>query len=191
MVEPAGPPSPSDDDSGPPEPLSQRDRRRLLFYALARPSLTTVVLVVVYFLVPLDHVGDISGALTLAAGIGVVLVLGWWQIRKILAAEYPMVQAIEALTTVVAFYLVLFATVYFRMSVVNAASFGAPLTRIDALYFCLVVFATVGFGDIVAVSQIARVAVSVQIVANLVLLALGIRVLSAAVRWRRRHRGDS
>lgn len=190
MVGPAGPPSPSDDESGRPELLSERDRRRLLFFAVARPSLTALVLLVVYFLVPLDHVGDISGVLTLAAGIGVVLVLGWRQIRKIMTARYPAVQAIEALITVVAFYVVLFAAVYFRMSVVSAGSFGEPLTRIDALYFCLTVFATVGFGDIVAVSQSARATVSGQMVANLVLIAVGIRVLAAAVQWRRHHRGD-
>ena len=52
-----------------------------------------------------------------------VVGLGWWQLRRIMASEYPGAQAVEALTTVVAFYLMLFATVYFRMSVVSAGSF--------------------------------------------------------------------
>jgi len=189
MVEAAGSPSPPDDASGRPEPLSRRDRRRIVFYALARPSLTTVGLLVVYFVVPLDHVGDLSAAVAIAAGLLVVVALGWWQLHRIMASEYPGAQAIEALTTVVAFYLMLFATVYFRMSVVSAGSFDEPLTRIDALYFCLTVFATVGFGDIAAVSQPARVVVSVQMIANLILIAAGIRVLSAAGQWRRRQRG--
>ncbi len=190
MAEPTGPASPGDKESGLPGNLSRRDRRRLVVSALARPSLIAVVLLVVYFLIPLDHVGDISGALTLFAGIAIVVVLGWWQIRKIMAAEYPAAQAIEALTTVVAFYLVLFATVFYRMSVVNPGSFDEELSRIDALYFCLTVFATVGFGDIVPVGQAARVVVSVQMVLNLIFIALGLRLVTAAVQWRRRHRRD-
>ncbi|MFZ2527185.1 MAG: potassium channel family protein [Rhodococcus sp. (in: high G+C Gram-positive bacteria)] len=189
MTEPPGPPVPTSDESGRPERLSRRDRRRILVRALARPALIALVLVFVYFLLPLDHVGDLTAAFALAAGIVVVIALGWWQIRRIMAAEYPAVQAIEALTTVVVFYLVLFATVFFRMSVVNPGSFDEPLSRIDALYFCLTVFSTVGFGDIAAVSQAARVVVTVQMVLNLILIALGIRLVTAAVQWRRRHRG--
>ena len=178
MTEPPGPPVPTSDESGRPERLSRRDRRRILVRALARPALIALVLVFVYFLLPLDHVGDLTAAFALAAGIVVVIALGWWQIRRIMAAEYPAVQAIEALTTVVVFYLVLFATVFFRMSVVNPGSFDEPLSRIDALYFCLTVFSTVGFG-----------VVTVQMVLNLILIALGIRLVTAAVQWRRRHRG--
>ena len=77
------------------------------------------------------------------------------------------------------------------MSVVAADNFSEPLSRIDAIYFCLTVFATVGFGDISAESEAARAVVSVQMVANLVFFAVGIRLLAAAVQWRRRSRGDT
>lgn len=172
---------------GPPSP---RDRRRLILTALVRPTLTALVLLIVYFVVPLDRVESISGVLTLAAGFVVVLLVSAWQVRKILAAEYPALQAIEALTAVLSVYIVVFAAVYFRMSVVGPGNFDEPLSHIDALYFCLTVFTTVGFGDITAESELARAVVSVQMVGNLIFLALGIRLLTAAVQWRRRHRGD-
>ena len=49
------------------------------------------------------------------------------------------------------------------------------------------VFATVGFGDISAVSSVARVLVTVQMVGDLVLIGLVLRVFMTAVdRGRRR-----
>jgi len=167
-----------------------RERRRLILIAVARPTLTAFVLVGVYFVVPVEHVRSTSEVLSLVGGALVVLLVGWWQIRRILASEYPVVQGVEALTTIVSVYLVVFATLYLRMSVAHPGNFTEPLSRIDALYFCLTVFSTVGFGDIAASTGAARAVVSAQMVANLIFLALGIRLLTAAVQWRRRSRGD-
>ncbi|MEU5842647.1 ion channel [Rhodococcus sp. NPDC047139] len=167
-----------------------RERRRLILSAVVRPTFTAFVLVGAYFVVPFEHVRSISEILTLVGGCTAVLLVGWWQIRRILASEYPALQAVEALTTTVALYLVVFAALYLSMSVARPDSFTEPLSRVDALYFCLTVFSTVGFGDITAATGTARAVVSAQIVANLVLLALGIRLVTAAVQWRRRSRGD-
>ena len=75
-------------------------------------------------------------------------------------------------------FLVLFAaSTYFVMERASAASFTEPLTRTDALYFAVTVFSTVGFGDISAKSEAARVVLIVQMLADLALLGAGIRVL--------------
>lgn len=166
---------------------SPRERRRSILITLLRTTTTASILVLIYFVVPLDRVEGISAALTLAAGLVAVLIIGAWQVHRILTAEHPGLQAVEALTTVVTIYLLVFAAVYFRMSVVSPAGFDEPLSTVDAFYFCLSVFSTVGFGDITAVSEATRAVVSVQMVGNLVFLALGIRLLTAAVQWRRRH----
>lgn len=162
----------------------------MILSAVARPALTALVLLSVYFVVPLDRVTGVSDVLFLVGGGVVVLLVGGWQVHRILAAEYPAVQAIEALISVVSLHLVLFATVYLRMSDVDPDNFTEPLSRTDAIYFCLTVFATVGFGDIAAESESARAVVSVQMVANLIFFAVGVRLLTAAVQWRRRSRGD-
>ena len=65
----------------------------------------------------------------------------------------------------------------------DAAAFNVPsLTRTDALYFTLTIFSTVGFGDIHATSQTARAVVMAQLVLNLILYGLGLRMLTQAVQ---------
>jgi Ion channel len=57
----------------------------------------------------------------------------------------------------------LFASAYITMANANPANFSThPLTRTDALYFTVTVFTTVGFGDITAASQSARLVVARQ-----------------------------
>ena len=63
----------------------------------------------------------------------------------------------------------------------SAANFTQPLTRTDALYFSVTVFTTVGFGDIAAKSETARVVLIVQMLADLALLGAGAWVLLGAV----------
>lgn len=83
------------------------------------------------------------------------------------------------------FYVVAFATTYYLFSEYDSGSFNEYLTRVDALYFCLTVFTTTGFGDIAADSQGARIAVSIQMASTLVLLGLGLRFLNLLINQRR------
>ena len=55
------------------------------------------------------------------------------------------------------------------------------LTRTDSLYFTVTIFATVGFGDISAASEAARILVTVQMILDLIVLGLGIRIFVSAV----------
>jgi len=100
-------------------------------------------------------------------------------------------RAFETLGLIIPFYLLLFASTYFLMERAAAASFTQSLTRTDALYFSVTVFATVGFGDIAAKSETARVVVIVQMLADLALLGAGARVLLGAVRLGRQRAGTA
>ena len=68
------------------------------------------------------------------------------------------------------------------MGGISEANFNEPLTRTDALYFTVTVFATVGFGDIVATTEGARVLVMGQMVAGIVIIGLGARIIVDAVK---------
>jgi voltage-gated potassium channel len=167
--------------------------RRLMLRAALRSLLIATALVVLYYLLPLDHKWDADTAVRLSLGLLVFAGVMVWQVRSIAGSRYPALRAAEALGLIIPLYLLLFASTYFLMERATEASFTEPLTRTDALYFTVTVFATVGFGDITAKSETARVVVIVQMLADLALLGAGIRVLVGAVhrgRERRSGTGD-
>jgi hypothetical protein len=171
--------------------LGAAERRRLIAVALLRSLATAVVLVALYYLLPLDRIPSIPLAWLLAIGLVVLLAVSSWQVRSIISAKHPAVRAIGALATTVPLFLLLFAATYFLMAKTSPASFSDHLTRTDALYFTVTTFSTVGFGDITAVSESARLVVTAQMILDLLLLGLGIRVFIGAVqRGRQRANPD-
>ena len=87
--------------------------------------------------------------------------------------------------------LVAFAATYFLTERANGAYFSQPLTRSSALYFSMTVFSTVGFGDITAKADPARLIVTAQMFFDLILLGFGARVFLGAVKLgRQRHAPD-
>ncbi|WP_040787170.1 potassium channel family protein [Nocardia pneumoniae] len=164
---------------------SAADRRRVLRRGLLSPVVTITALLLAYFSLPFTHVSDIHTLVLLLLGLVTVCAVGAWQIRQVLRAADPVAQALQALAATFGFYLVGYATVYAVMSDTSPGDFSEPLTRVAALYFCVTVFTTVGFGDIVATSEVSRVVVLTQMLGNLVLIGLVLRLLVIAVRFRR------
>jgi hypothetical protein len=165
-------------------------RRRLSIRNAQRPGIAAGgsgwPLVALYYLLPLDHIRNVP--VTLAVGLVILLAVTVVQLRIIVKARYPAVRAIEALAATVPLFLLLFASAYIAMTSANPANFSThPLTRTDALYFTVTVFTTVGFGDITAASQSARLVVTVQMLLDLVALGLVVRALVGAVQLARQQ----
>lgn len=171
--------------------LPPAQRRRLIYRTVLRSLLITTVLLVLYYLLPLDRPWNADTGVRLLAGLLVFAGVMVWQVRAIADARYPELRAVQALGLILPLYLVLFASTYFMMERTSAASFTQPLTRTDALYFTVTVFATVGFGDITPKSEAARVVLIVQMLADLAILGAGIRVLLGAVQHARQQRSDT
>ena len=158
---------------------------------MLRGLAVTTVLVVLYYLLPLDRPWDTDTAARILIGLLVFAGLTVWQVRAIAGSRYPGLRAAEALGFIIPFYLLLFASTYLVMERAAAANFTEPLTRSDALYFSVTVFTTVGFGDIAAKSETARVVLIIQMLADLALLGAGARVLLGAVQRGRHRRSDT
>jgi hypothetical protein len=150
--------------------------------AVLRPTLAATSLVILYFVLPLGERFAGVTAVLLVAGLLGVAGLVMWQARAIARADHPRLRAIEALATSVPLFVLLFAAAYYLMGTSRPGSFSEPLTRTDALYFTITVFATVGFGDIVPRSEPARVLTMVQMVGDLLVLGLAARYLLGAVQ---------
>ncbi|MDI1462802.1 potassium channel family protein [Catellatospora sp. KI3] len=159
---------------------------------LVRWLLSTAILVAVYFIVPTDRGSGVwelvARVLFSLVGIVVVAVLIVRQINRHLGDdETPLLGLLNALTAGVLF----FALADYVVAVGAPGSFVDLQTRVDALYFALSTLITVGFGDVHAQGQQARVLLILQMVFNTVVIAAGVSVLShqLAARARERHRG--
>jgi len=177
--------SPAAPQQGPPSPGK-------IIRALLRAVGSTAVLVIIYYLLPLDHTARWAASTMLVIGLLALIALVTFQVRTIIASSFPGLRAVEALATSVPLFLLLFASIYLVMAANSASNFSQPMTHTNALYFTVTVFATVGFGDITAKTDAARLVVTVQMIADLILLGVGARVILGAVtRGRQRQSQDA
>jgi len=160
---------------------SGRHAWRLGLLLLCRMTLSVSALLLAYFLIPTRNTRSADWPWLLLE-LGVFGVVVGVQVPAIVKAKYPILRAIEALAIVVPLYLLIFARVYLSNSLGDPSVFNQPLDKTTALYFTVTVFATVGFGDIVAQANSMRALVTVQMLLNLVLLGLVIRLLTASAR---------
>jgi voltage-gated potassium channel len=168
--------------------LDRRAQKRLLLHSGVRITLSIAAMFVLYAILPDAHTSSLRAIVELLLGLVAFAVLLGWQIRRILVATYPGLQAIEALALALAVLIVVFAYSYLSLSRANAGNFSEPLDHVTAVYFTVVTFGTVGFGDIVPRTDATRVLVTVQIVLDLVLLAGIARTIVFAAKLGARRR---
>jgi voltage-gated potassium channel len=159
-----------------------------IVWAVVRIVASTTVLVTAYYLLPPDHSSTPVAVTILAIALLVFLGLVAFRIRSIIRSPFPGMRAVEALATSVPLFLLVFSSTYVVMAAISASNFGGRLTHTDGLYFAVTVFSTVGFGDITAKSQAARLVVTGQMVSDLVILGLAIKVIVGAVSRARQPR---
>jgi hypothetical protein len=158
-----------------------------------RGLLALAGVLVAYYAVPVGEVPSdwdvVLAALGLIAGLGALVFVAVRQVR--LLAHYeagdPGVR-LDVLVLVVVVVVPLFSLGYYAIEQGDARQFADLATKTDALYFTLSTLATVGFGDVHAMGELARVLVSVQIVFNLVFVAAVVSVLTTQLRARAAER---
>jgi len=164
-----------------PTPPPDAEARRPARVELATVVAATAGLVVLYAVFPLDGRGWIFGVL-----LGVFVLVGlapmtvWWA-RQIVRSRRPVQLALEGLLVLLTVLIVGFSATYYAMEEHGPGDFESLNTKIDAFYFTVTTLATVGFGDITALSQRAKVIVSIQMLFDLAFIGVVIRVLSWAV----------
>jgi hypothetical protein len=75
--------------------LTPAQRRRLITRGLLRALAGTVVLVALYFLLPLDRIDSVPLEVSLAVALLVLLGVSIWQVRAITRAAHPGVAPSE------------------------------------------------------------------------------------------------
>jgi hypothetical protein len=151
-------------------------------WTVARVAVSAAALIAIYYLLPMDRFTAPMAITVLVIGLACFVALIAFQVRLIIKSPFPGLRAAEALGTSVPFFLLLFAGTYVVLAELSAENFGEGLSHTDGLYFTVTVFSTVGFGDISAKSEGARLVVTGQMIADLIILGLAIKLLVGAAR---------
>jgi hypothetical protein len=154
-------------------------------HVVARSLITAVLVVALFAVLPVDAAQSTSSLVVLTAGLVLLVLLVGVRVRQILHDTRPRLRAAEGLALVVPLFVALFAWTYLLLSQAEPAAFSEPLDRVGAAYFTLSILSTVGFGDISAQNDLARLLVSAQIVLTFTLLAGVVRLILDAGRSRR------
>lgn len=156
----------------------------------ARSILGLVAILVLYFTAPVE--GDKSTvrlvldiAIT-GVAVAVVAMVTIREFRRMQGGEALRLTGAQLLI-VLEIVLVVFSSTYYALARHATQEMSGIHTRVDALYFTATTIATVGYGDIHSVGQLARVINTVQLVFDIVFLAVFVRLISSAASQRQAH----
>jgi len=156
--------------------------RRHVFLTGVRAAATGLLVLVVYFIVPVSNKPHTSVVFRLAVGLAFFVAILVYEVRAILRATRPLLRAADAMALVIPVFIVVFAWTYLTMARSSPHTFSQPLDRVSALYFAVTLFSTVGLGDIAPVTNAARLVVTTQMMLDLVVIAVVVRLIFGAAR---------
>ncbi len=156
--------------------------RREIVWTAVRAVVGAAALLWAYYLLP-ESMERTAGVMLRVAIVAVlVAVVLWWQLRAITTAALPILRAVDALAVTVTLMVVGFARLYLQISQRDPRTFNQVLDHTSALYFTLTTLTTVGYGDIHARTDGARIAVMIQMVFNVVVVGASVKLILATAR---------
>lgn len=164
--------------------LDTSQRRRAIFRTGATILVAFAFILGAFYSLPFDHLSGERSVVRLTVVVALVGAVFVWQIRRISVAEVPELKAVEALGIVICVFLVGFSIVYLSMSHAHVHTFSQSLDHTQALYFTISVFSTVGFGDITPKTDAARLVVAGQMLLDLLIIGVVVRMIFTAARSR-------
>jgi hypothetical protein len=156
--------------------LGKDELRRAIALTIARSILLFSAVIYLYYVFPFG-----GGTMNSTAWIRLVLGIAFFGLtvflvaRKVWNAKHPQLGAVEALAVAFPRFICVYAGVYLGLSHQNPAAFSEVLTHTSSLYFTVVTFGTVGFGDIRPVTDLARLVVTSQILIDVLFIAFVVR----------------
>jgi voltage-gated potassium channel len=160
-----------------------RDRR-------VRSLVSLAAVLVFYFVVPIEShastarlVANVLIALLCVALVSLITVREFRRMQLGMDLKFTGGQ----LLIVLEILLVVFSLTYFSLAIHGHDQMSGLHTRVDALYFTATTIATVGYGDVHSVGQLARVINTVQLVFDVLFIAAFVRLLSRAAALHERE----
>lgn len=156
------------------------DRRRGIVRLLA----IALGLAVVYAVLPIQEDSWWVGVLVAFVVVVAIVPVTVRRVNAIATSSRPLFAAAEAIVIVVAMLVFAFSTSYLAINR-SSGQFTGLETKVDAVYFTITTLSTVGYGDIHASGQLARIVVTLQMLADVTVLALSVRTIVGTARQRR------
>lgn len=164
--------------------LPARERRLVLARTVVAVAALDLGLLLAYTLIPFQDAAGIGPAAIFIGILAVFIGVVAWQLRAISHSRFPGLRAAAATAFAIPVYWVLWSLAYLALSQTTRNAFTEPLDRVDSLYFTVTIFATVGFGDISATSSMARIAVTTQMIVNLLVIGVVVKLLLGTAQRR-------
>jgi hypothetical protein len=151
---------------------------------IAQAAVAAAVILALYYMVPTSASIGGRGACALVF-IGIALL----ELRGVVKDPQPVARAVVAMARLLPLFIVLFAWIYVAMSLNDPRTFSEPLTKSGSLYFTITVLSTVGFGDITPVTDAARLTVSAQMLCDLVVIGIIVKLITGVATRRVQQTG--
>lgn len=163
--------------------LSKREAAITVALSLIRAFVTVAAVLVFYAWLPSDGVSAGPGVLLVATATmvawGCIVAALMFRIGK---KPNALIRLASGLLSIIVLLVAAFAQLDLIVYDGDPGAYSQPLTKSAALYFSMTVTSTVGFGDIVAVSETARHLVTLQMLINMVFLAAAIKGITGAAQ---------
>ncbi|WP_067653242.1 potassium channel family protein [Nocardia harenae] len=102
-------------------------------------------------------------------------------VRRLTAAPRQAGRQVDGILLLLTVTIVFFALTYYLLARNDPAQFDGLETRTDALYYTIVTLGTVGYGDVRATGQAARIVTMLQIVFDLVVVGVLLAVATGTI----------
>jgi voltage-gated potassium channel len=169
-------------ESRPLTAYTKSQRRRLVAKAVLSVVGSWAALIGAYYLIPFEDYSAAGAIVRLTIGLTILIAVLVWLLVRITNSKFPGLRAVEGLAVILVLLTIVFASTYLSVVHESSQNFNQPLNHTSSLYFTITVLATVGFGDIVPITDFARVIVSVQMIVDLVFIAAVVRVFFNAAK---------
>jgi hypothetical protein len=156
-----------------------------------RMSATLVVVLVLYFTVPVPFEIEASYVVQLLVSLAALALLAVAVLSEVRHQMADADRRIDGLVLALMVSVLGFALGFYVMAERTPAQLPGLDTRVDALYFTMTTLLTIGYGDIHAAGQAARVLVLVQMVFNVVIIATAASTLTSRLRTRAEVRAEA
>jgi len=149
------------------------------------PSIAAVAaMILCYMLVPAPSGQESAFALICFGVVAMLAYVGLtaFAVRRLRTAHKPVLEGALLLAIMATLLIMSFSWMYLSLAAADPAAFTEPITKISGIYFTVSIISTVGFGDITAKTDLARMTVTAQMLLGITLLTVGVRIVMQSAR---------